>query len=202
MDIRVTLPDDDATGRDRYSKVTITPDSSPVRFEFSFMVSMADWRSVPLYVCMEVAVQQLVDDPAELDEYPNVNTAVMRDLAQRFDALEEAARMNLALATHNEVGTPGQDPTPAGETRFRRGAVAPRRRRELTDEFLRDIAERYRGHLDRGMSPALALSREERVSVRTVRNWLKHARDKDLLGPGERGRAGEHPPTSIPMNQR
>ena len=61
-----------------------------------------------------------------------------------------------------------------GEGNF---TARPRERRNLSDEFLRDVVRRHREYERQGTQATAALAREERVGTSTVRNWLRKARD-------------------------
>jgi hypothetical protein len=64
------------------------------------------------------------------------------------------------------------------------------RRRELSDSFIRAIADRYRAHREAGDPPTQSIMREEGVSRRTVGNWVAEARRKGFLESTTRGRSG------------
>jgi hypothetical protein len=74
------------------------------------------------------------------------------------------------------------------------GATARIRARgvSLSDEHLREVAERYRAALDRGIrSPTQTVANELNAPRSTVARWVATARERGLLGPAMRGRAGE-----------
>ena len=74
-------------------------------------------------------------------------------------------------------------------TGFPEAAIGLRRgRAELSDEFLREIAEEY-VRLGRGYAKRMALERN--VSPRTVVSWVVRARERGILGPAPKpGAAG------------
>jgi hypothetical protein len=62
----------------------------------------------------------------------------------------------------------------------------------VTDDDLRDVAERYRAAVDRGIrSPTQTVANELGAPRSTVARWVHKARDRGFLGPAVRGRAGE-----------
>jgi hypothetical protein len=101
--------------------------------------------------------------------------ALLRGLADRFDAVLRAARASVEMQLEN------------GEQ------VAPtlRTRREMSDEFLTDMARRHANLRADGLPPTKTLAEQEAVSVATVKHWLRKARERGLLGPALKGRAGE-----------
>jgi hypothetical protein len=109
-------------------------------------------------VVTEAAVTPAVPDA----EAPAVSAPTLRELADRFDQLEDVARATFTQAT---LG--------AGE----RAAPKVRTRRELSEGFLRDVVRRHARHRDQGRAPTAALAREEGVSTGTVKHWLRRARE-------------------------
>jgi hypothetical protein len=89
-----------------------------------------------------------------------VTAPVVRDLADRWDAFERAARQNIELFGGPEFAAKGR----------------LRVRRVLSPEFLADILRRRQEYEARGIAPTQALAREERVSPSAVQNWLAKAR--------------------------
>jgi hypothetical protein len=185
MRVQVFEPSEDATGRERYQRVTIWPeDGTPFRFTFAY-IEMSRGEGLE-FAPVEVWIEQDVADPFERDAeglpallarpgpVPAVTGPAMRDLADRFAELDAVARANLIGALGPNVRVRGRRP-----------------RHELTDGFLREVAERYRGHREAGRSPVLTLAREHGVSRRTASNWVQKARAAGLLGPARQGRSGE-----------
>lgn len=58
------------------------------------------------------------------------------------------------------------------------------------DRFYRTVAEVYREYLKTTKAPAAAIAAEADVPVGTVYRWLREARARKFLPPGEKGRAG------------
>ena len=181
--VRVSVPGAAAEGRDVFRQVEIRPDGSPFRFVFRYMEAVEETGERSL-VCVETAIELPVNDPRDLegrDDVPALTPTVLSD----WKRLEEIARANLA----GLLGGTGAGALPPGEPTTAT-ATLPRRKR-LSVEFLSEIASRYREHVAAGVPPTQTLMREERVSRRTVGNWLKAAREAGLLGAASPGRAGE-----------
>ena len=75
--------------------------------------------------------------------------------------------------------------------RYVRGARRPRRGSPLTDSNLRQVADLYRAALDRGDPPTQTVADAMHVARSTAARWVAAARERELLGPALRGRAGE-----------
>jgi hypothetical protein len=164
MRIAVTFPGARATGRDLYYRVHIEPDGSPLRYEFSYgRIGHDDGRHE--LVCMESGLVQTFEGPREADEnnLAPVTAAAVRDFKEQWTRYERAANVTLQSAL--------------GEENF---TARPRERRELSDEFLRDILQRHREHQRHGRQGTAAIAREERVGTSTVRNWLRKAREAGI----------------------
>ncbi len=73
-----------------------------------------------------------------------------------------------------------------GETRR---AAREGRKRKITDELLREVAEVYRDNLER--NPTQAVADRFDKSHRTAALYVQHARDKGFLGAAIKGKAGE-----------
>jgi len=60
--------------------------------------------------------------------------------------------------------------------------VAPglRTRREMSQDFLRDVATRHTALRDEGLPPSKTLAEQEGVSVATVKHWLRKAREAGI----------------------
>jgi hypothetical protein len=77
--------------------------------------------------------------------------------------------------------------------RYARNARRPRRGSPLTEENLRDVAELYRAAVRRGDPPTQTVATTMNVARSTAARWVAAARNHPagLLGPAQRGRAGE-----------
>jgi hypothetical protein len=63
--------------------------------------------------------------------------------------------------------------------------------RELSDEFLEQVARAYRAALARGERPNKTMAEDLGwVERRTVERWVAKARDRGYLGPARKGAAG------------
>jgi hypothetical protein len=163
--ISVTLPT--AAGRRgglRYYRVQIEPNGSPLRYEYRYIQIERDDGRHEL-VCLESGIVQPTDDPAKLDpdNLAAITPAVIRDFKDQWERYERAAHATLAA-------TLGVDDVTA----------RPRERRVLSDEFLADIVARRRAAERRGLAGTATVAREERVGTSTVRNWLRHARERGI----------------------
>lgn len=58
------------------------------------------------------------------------------------------------------------------------------------DDFYRNFALAYRSAAAESSKPAVVLAKENDVPVETVRRWVKEARRRKHLEPGQKGRAG------------
>jgi hypothetical protein len=164
MRIRVfNFPGNAARGRERYYRVQIEPDGSPLRHQFSYVLVQDDEGDREL-VCVESGIVQPVDDLADLDpdNLPLVTAAVVRDFEETWERYERAASASLASVLD-------VDATPR-----------PRERRVLSDEFLADIVERHRDAERQGVPGTKALAHQERVGTSTVRGWLRQARQRGI----------------------
>jgi len=74
---------------------------------------------------------------------------------------------------------------------YARGSRRPRRGSPLTDANLRQVAELYRAAFDRGDPPTATIAGELHIARSTAARWVAKARERGLLGPSIRGRAGE-----------
>ncbi|WP_217913333.1 hypothetical protein [Miltoncostaea marina] len=183
----MTVPGAAATGRDLFRTVTIRPDGSPFRWVFRYMEAIAPDGERSL-ICVETSIEQPVDDPAELEgqDVPPLTAPALSD----WKRLESIARTNLSALLGGS--REGELPPAAGSAaRPLTSTTEIPRRKALTREFLEEIASRYRRHLAAGLPPTQTIMREERVSRRTVGNWLAAARREGLLGEAPRGVAGE-----------
>jgi hypothetical protein len=159
--IQIHLPVARAEGRDRYPRVELTLNGSPVRYVFWF--AYVEERGEERLVCAETAIQQAFDDPTD-QEIATVAPPIVRDFLNRWETLERTARAALG----------GVDPDHAGVAR------APRTRRELTTEFLAEVVRRHGEYRAQGVAPTEALAREEHVGPSTVRHWLRKAREAGI----------------------
>ena len=57
-----------------------------------------------------------------------------------------------------------------------------RRKRELTDDFLRDVVRRHAAHQAAGDPPTATLAAEEGVTPSAVKGWLRRARERGIKG--------------------
>jgi hypothetical protein len=97
-------------------------------------------------------------------EQPNPREQMPRNIEVRgLVALEQAARRNLELLARDEF-----------QVKVRRS------RRELTPEFLANVARRHRLLAEQGAAPTKALAEEEGVAGSTVKNWLRQAREAGI----------------------
>ena len=94
-----------------------------------------------------------------------VRATWLRDMADDLERFEYHARAAIAALR------------PAGGGELRR---APRRHRELTDEFLAEIVRRRAEHEAAGRPPTATLATEEGVSTGAVKNWLRKAREAGI----------------------
>jgi hypothetical protein len=90
--------------------------------------------------------------------------ALLRGLADRFEAVLKAARAQV------EVRLNGSE------------KVAPtlRARREMSEEFLREVLERHAKLREQGLPPTKTLAEQEAVSTATVKHWLRKARETGI----------------------
>lgn len=162
------MPGENAAGEDRFLRVRVQPDGSPLVHVFRYLLIEHDdgRRELALF---RAGVEH-PSDVESLDPHDSTRVTVgpVRDLADRFERLERFARTHLAVL----IGADIDDDVLAGRSR---------ERRELTDEFLADIARRYQEHEKGGRPPTQTIAREERVGTSTVKNWVRKARERDLL---------------------
>lgn len=59
----------------------------------------------------------------------------------------------------------------------------------LSDDFLQDVAAKYRELAQRTHKPTLQIAQEAGVPLTTARRWVGAARLRGFLGPGHRGRS-------------
>ena len=60
----------------------------------------------------------------------------------------------------------------------------------LTDEFLQDVAHAYRAAVARGERPNVAMAEQTGYLRRSVEGWVYMARQRGIMPPGSKGRAG------------
>jgi hypothetical protein len=63
-------------------------------------------------------------------------------------------------------------------------------REGLTDAFLQSVAENYTWARATRQRPAPFIASQTNSSVRTVHSWIAKARDRGMLKPTTKGRAG------------
>lgn len=137
--------------RGRGIPVTVAPPGS----SFHYVLNLGRTDTDEL-ICGAVAIE-----PPQGEKPIPLTAPVIRELADRFETLEQHARSAVAVSLGN------------GEK------VLPRvrSRRELSPEFLRDVQRRHDEYREQGLAPTQTLAREERVSPGTVKHWLRKARD-------------------------
>ena len=128
--------------------VTITPNGSPLRY-----VMQMDPREDGTLACVGIAIDQPVDDRRPITQ------PAVREFADRFAQFERAARNAVEMLGEMIEVKP-----------------ALRTRRELSDEFLRDVLRRHHDYRAEGLPPTQTLARAEGVSDGTVKYWLRKAR--------------------------
>lgn len=130
----------------------------------------------------------------------------------RSDPLTSASlRLPLATLTRQAVAAAARMYTPVGESDqpvfrllstpsdagedfyqgFTEKARRPRSGSPLTDDHLRQVAELYRAAVKRGDPPDETIAREMHAARSTAARWVAKARERGILGPSVRGRAGE-----------
>jgi hypothetical protein len=72
---------------------------------------------------------------------------------------------------------------------LKRGLRAPAKR-PYPDSFYRDVADSYFACIEGGVKPAPTLAEFWRVPITTVHGWIKEARQREILPPGRKGKAG------------
>jgi hypothetical protein len=135
-------------------------------------------RELPL-ARMEVAANRRLlrlPPPETASEYPFVN----------FDphisappALDEAWARRPVTWEHEDESPPLRLTVPA--------------ERRKPDSFYADAADRYLWLASQGRRPATALADANGVPVTTVHRWIKEARQRGILPPGQRGRQPQPP---------
>jgi hypothetical protein len=139
-------------------RVTIALEGSPLHYVLSLGRYPGGGDKL---VCRAVSVEP----PQGSTEPVAVTAPVLRELADRFDRLEQHARTTAAVV----FGGNGQEAAPAVRTR-----------RELSPAFLADVVRRHTEYRDAGLPPTQTLAREERVSTGTVKHWLRRARQAGI----------------------
>ena len=81
----------------------------------------------------------------------------------------------------SKVFVVGGSSAPAEVQAIIRQQTAPRRRRRITDELLREVATIYRRHVKDG-APTLGVADELKVSHSTAARYVSKARERGLLG--------------------
>jgi hypothetical protein len=105
-------------------------------------------------------------------------------------AVALAARLYPPNEGFKFVSTP-PDAAAAFYEDYTKDARRPRRGSPLTDSNLRQVADLYRAALKRGDPPTQTVADELHVARSTAARWVTKARERNLLGPSLRGRAGE-----------
>ena len=70
-----------------------------------------------------------------------------------------------------------------------KGTRTPRRGSRTTDAHLREVEAIYRGALDAGRPPRLAICEHWYITKPTASRWIAKARERGFLGPATHGRA-------------
>ncbi len=134
------------------------------------------WRPVKVTIVEErgIAAEALRTLPLRaLEAFANSN-----QLARFF--LEAAA----ALATGETSGPP---PSPPKQPPLKFAVPTGRGRRP--DTFYLKVAKAYQWLASQGRAPASELAEINGVPITTVHRWVKEARARRLLAPGQKGRA-------------
>ena len=136
------------------------------------------------------ATVQLVGEEPEVTEV-HVQGSRGLDLVHLQKTFRWATPLDVVRRTVPELLAAGQDPYAHeyATTGYPSAAALHRRRSELTDAFLEEIAREY---LVRGRGYAAAISFERGVSSRTVIGWIEKARARGILtGRGKGAHGGE-----------
>lgn len=92
------------------------------------------------------------------------------------------------LRQHFGVPRSRVDWAEADARRFRLRVMPPNGR--LTDEYLGKVVRAYHAAVEAGEYPAPSIARDCGASERTVRSWVRKARDRGLMAPGRAGHLG------------
>jgi hypothetical protein len=96
-----------------------------------------------------------------------IRPALVRGMADDLERFQEHARAAIIALRGNGGGV------------LRRPV---RRKRELTDGFLRDVVRRHSAHGAAGRPPTATLAAEEGVTSSAVKGWLRRARERGIEG--------------------
>ena len=96
-----------------------------------------------------------------------VRDSLVRGMADDLERFEEHARAAIVALRGNGGGV------------LRRPV---RRKRELTEDFLREVVRRHSEHEAAGRPPTATLAAEEGVTPSAVKGWLRRARERGIKG--------------------
>ncbi|MGO9292504.1 MAG: hypothetical protein ACLP52_01240 [Streptosporangiaceae bacterium] len=139
-------------------------------------VTESVWRSVPLSeVSRHLAVFSYVTSP-DTDRLIETITQPTSIDGFSIEALERYFAETEPLPVHGTIPSPRTLRKPPGG--------------RLTGEFLRDMAGLYLSAIADNKAPAPVIAEATGVPVRTVHRWVAEARNRDILPPATKGRAG------------
>ncbi|MFJ9217885.1 hypothetical protein ACIRJL_17235 [Streptomyces sp. NPDC102383] len=155
-------------------------------------ISTHVWRYVP-FQAVEDTINSTLTDPlweGVLDDFReqlDSEPIQVGKLESLFGTPEEIASLDSpdpvitrTMFVLGDSQDPGEEPPPLTRPAGR-----------ITDDFLSDLARSYRWLVASGESaPASVISKQTGAPVATVRRWLVNARQRGMLPPGRRGRAG------------
>jgi hypothetical protein len=179
---------------------------------FSAVIEHPDWpANVLLYVCVSEEEGPRECGLRVLDDTCRHSLPAMLEIVRHTIAMPELLRFVTADAVATKVAhyflEADQDLTEAQRERVlpeRQRAVAaaadqtwdvaaPRRRRFVTRDLLREVAQTYRRAVERGQPPTQAVQEHFSVSHSTAARWVGEARRLKELGPARKGASGEDP---------
>jgi hypothetical protein len=148
---------------------TLTRQTGPKQWEVQIGMSHTPERHTLRFV------ERRSDDTVELvcdafkveNEGSVIRASLIRGAAEVFERFEDHARASV-------IALRG---TGDGERIVKRPV---QRQRQLTNEFLADIARRHAEHEAGGRPPTASIAAEEGVTVGAVKNWLRKARERGV----------------------
>lgn len=97
-------------------------------------------------------------------------------------------RASVTVQITESDGTHTVIQSPPKRRRYRLTAGTPTGR--IPDEYLARVVKAYYSAIEHGLYPAPTIAEDVGAHVNTVRSWIKKARARGLMAPGQRGRMG------------
>lgn len=124
--------------------------------------------------------EAVIRNPTDPDAEPPYNR-----LEVAFNALEMSVTLREQIDA--EVGHPEDATMQAYRSQPRKKLRRPARR-QLDEDFYREVAFAYRQAVERGLNPNMTIAEDAGVPYSTAARWIAKAREKRFLGKARQGK--------------